>query len=105
MLRYGLGLNNQVGPKNHSLTGLYSNKSHLGGKNQENIELNLNGNNLKKTFSTNPLDQHDFFLQKIDLSIFFFINLWVKYEPVWTYFTAQTVVFSAYLLVQSQTIP
>ena len=36
---------------------------------------------------------------------FFPLYLWAKYELIWTNFTAQTVISSANMLVQAQTIP
>ena len=45
------------------------------------------------------------FLMKLGCIDYFLLYMWVKYEPIWTNFTAKTVTLVANLLVKAQTIP
>ena len=66
--------------------------------------IHLKGQNLKKTFTLNSSNKNDF-LKKIWRYTFFLLNLWAKYEPIWTDLTAQTATLGANLLVKAQIIP
>ena len=46
-----------------------------------------------------------FFSMKFGYINFFLLYKWAKYEPIWTDFTAQTVILGSNLLVKAQTIP
>ena len=69
-----------------------------------NVLIDLNGANLKKPFTPNSSNKNDFYRQ-ISLNTFFCLYMWAKYEPIWTDFTAQTVILRANMIVQAQTIP
>ena len=84
-------------------------KIHVVFQNQKKIDfqmfvIHFNRQTLKTLFSPNSSNQNDFF-NKVELYTFFLLYMWAKYEPIWKYFTAQTLTLGVNLLVKVQTIP
>ena len=81
-------------------------KIHVVCQNQKKISfqifvIHLNRQTLK-SFFLQIIVAKTIFFNGIELYTFFLLYMWAKYEPIWTYFTSQTVILCANWLVRAK---